>query len=125
MFYPTTLPIIICGGGLGVGYKYLIKGEKNMVKYFKFIFSILIVFSICFSIEPDSSQINKEQKGDYQMVEPGTISFTVGVKIKGKFEKPQVLIFLVKEKSQYREMNFSYSFKEDILTPLPFIPIKE
>lgn len=61
----------------------------------------------------------------YRIEQPGTITFTVGVKIKGKVEKPQVVIFLPKERPQYREMSFIHSFRSDIMKPLPFVPIEE
>ncbi|NLG17423.1 MAG: hypothetical protein GX556_08865 [Fibrobacter sp.] len=70
--------------------------------------------------EPDSV----EEQG-YRIEQPGTITFTVGVKIKGKIEKPQVMIFLPKEKTVYREIEFERSFKEDLADPLPFSPIIE
>jgi hypothetical protein len=61
----------------------------------------------------------------YRIDQPGTITFTVGVKIKGKVEKPQVMIMLPKEKSVYREIEFSRSFRDDLMEPLPFIPVTE
>lgn len=59
----------------------------------------------------------------YRIDEPGTITFTVGVKIKGKVEKPQVVIFLPKEKPYYRDISFAHSFSEDLVKPLPFSPV--
>jgi hypothetical protein len=59
----------------------------------------------------------------YRIDEPGTITFTVGVKIKGKVEKPQVVIFLPKERPQYRDISLEHSFREEITKPLPFTPI--
>jgi hypothetical protein len=59
----------------------------------------------------------------YRIDEPGTITFTVGVTIKGKVEKPQVVIFLPKEKPFYRDISFSHSFAGDLLKPLPFAPV--
>jgi hypothetical protein len=61
----------------------------------------------------------------YRIDKPGTITFTVGVKIKGKVEKPQVMIFLPKEKPFYQKTTFSYSFSDDIMEPLPFTPIEK
>lgn len=54
----------------------------------------------------------------YRIDQPGTITFTVAVKISGKVEKPQVMIFLPKEKTLYREMIFNRSFKKEIEEPL-------
>jgi hypothetical protein len=61
----------------------------------------------------------------YRIDKPGTITFTVGVKIKGKVEKPQVMIFLPKEKPYYNKATFAYSFMDDIMKPLPFTPIEK
>jgi hypothetical protein len=61
----------------------------------------------------------------YRIDQPGTITFTVGMVIKGKVEKPQVMIFLPKEKSYYREQEFSHSFREELSKPLPFSPLLE
>jgi hypothetical protein len=64
---------------------------------------------------------DKPQKDDqgYRIDKPGTITFTVGVKIKGKVEKPQVMIFLPKEKPFYRDIPITHSFYSDIMEPLP------
>ena len=59
----------------------------------------------------------------YRIDQPGTITFTVGVKISGKVEKPQVMIFLPKEKTLYREEKFSRSFADELSQPLPFTPV--
>jgi hypothetical protein len=61
----------------------------------------------------------------YRIDKPGTITFTVGVKIKGKVEKPQVMIFLPKEKPYYNKATFAYSFMDDIMKPLPFTGIEK
>jgi hypothetical protein len=61
----------------------------------------------------------------YRIDKPGTITFTVGVKIKGKVEKPQVMIFLPKERPYYSKATFAYSFMDDIMKPLPFTPIEK
>ena len=61
----------------------------------------------------------------YRIDQPGTITFTVGVKISGKVEKPQVMIFLPKEKTLYREEVFSRSFRDELMQPLPFTPVTE
>jgi hypothetical protein len=58
----------------------------------------------------------------YRIDQPGTITFTVGVKISGKVEKPQVMIFLPKEKTLYREEVFTRSFRDELMQTLPFTP---
>ena len=65
-----------------------------------------------------------DDKG-YKIEKPGTITFTVGVVIKGKVEKPQVVIFLPKEKPDYEPFIFNQSFKEDLMKPLPLRPMAE
>jgi hypothetical protein len=61
----------------------------------------------------------------YRIDQPGTITFTVGMVIKGKIEKPQVMIFLPKEKSFYRELKLTHSFADELNAPLPFSPVVE
>jgi len=81
-----------------------------------------------FPADPDGKTApvkNKAEDTGYRIDSPGTITFTVGVKIRGKVEKPQVVIFLPKERSYYREMDFSYSYENEITKPLPFTPIIE
>jgi hypothetical protein len=74
--------------------------------------------------KPDTIKTNSQKdKTDYLIEQPGTITFTVGVKILGKVEKPQVVIFLSKEKTTYRDISFTYSFEKNIEKPLPFVPI--
>ena len=78
------------------------------------------VFS-AFSIkaqEPVNVGKAKDDQG-YHIDKPGTITFTVGIKIKGKVEKPQVMIFLPREKPTYKEITITHSFAEDIMEPLP------
>jgi len=97
---------------------------KSILKMFVIVFAIAVIPASA----DDSTAVNEEEKitdTGYRIDVPGTITFTVGVKIKGKVEKPQVVIFLPKEKSFYREMSFSYSFEKEISKPLPFIPIIE
>jgi hypothetical protein len=61
----------------------------------------------------------------YRIDKPGTLTFTGGVKIKGKVEKPQVMIFLPKEKPYYHTTTFSYSFSDEIMKPLPFTAMEK
>ncbi|MFP4415825.1 MAG: hypothetical protein ACLFSB_00985 [Chitinispirillaceae bacterium] len=91
----------------------------------------IVVFILCHlsgwaqqpsaSFQEDSSQVSQ----GYQIDKPGTITFTMGVKIKGKVEKPQVMIFLPKEKTWNKEMEFERSFKDDLMSPLPYSPQNE
>lgn len=88
----------------------------------------VIVFTICavvFSAVIAQTDTGvKEEKG-YTIDRPGTITFRVGLRIKGKVAKPQVVIFLPKEKSVHRQVTFGRSFVKDIMRPLPFVPIVE
>ena len=86
---------------------------------------LLVIAVICAFAEDSTNTRNDSDKKDYRIEKPGTITFTVGIKIEGKVAKPQVVIFLPKEKSQYRKLDFSYSFKNDLAKPLPLIPIIE
>jgi hypothetical protein len=72
--------------------------------------------------DQDNAKASQDGKG-YRIDKPGTITFTVGIKIKGKVEKPQVMIFLPKERPVYNKATFSMSFQDDIMKPLPFDPV--
>lgn len=73
----------------------------------------------------DDAQEAASAKSDYVVDKPGTITFTHGLVIVGKVEKPQVMIFLPKEKSYYREIEFRRSFSDEMAQPLPFAPVIE
>jgi len=72
-----------------------------------------------------TESVPSEETEGYRIDQPGTITFTVGVKISGKVEKPQVMIFLPKEKTLYRDEKLTRSFSEEIQQPIPFSPITE
>ena len=72
-----------------------------------------------------STESTSEETDGYRIDQPGTITFTVGVKISGKVEKPQVMIFLPKEKTLYRDEKLTRSFSEEIQQPIPFSAITE
>jgi hypothetical protein len=82
------------------------------------LIAILSVMLALPSSAPCQDNTKKDDQG-YRIDKPGTITFTVGVKIKGKVEKPQVVIFLPKEKPYYRETEITHSFLNDIMEPLP------
>jgi hypothetical protein len=69
------------------------------------------------------AQAPEQKEGDYIVEKPGTITFKHGLVIVGKVERPQVMIFLPKQKSFYREIEFSRSFRADIAEPVEFVPI--
>jgi hypothetical protein len=82
-----------------------------------FLFALVVLHSLA------AGQDNaKNDDQGYRIDKPGTITFTVGVKIKGKVEKPQVVIFLPKEKPSYRDIAITHSFLSDIMEPLPLKP---
>ena len=82
---------------------------------------LIMVVTIINGQENGSNKENQE----YHIEKPGTITFTVGVKISGKVEKPQVMIFLPKEKPIYKDNSFDRSFSAEINEPLPFTPLVE
>jgi hypothetical protein len=85
---------------------------------------VLCASAIVHAQPPDTAKAAADGRG-YRIDKPGTITFTVGIKIKGKVEKPQVMIFLPKEKPVYSKATFSHSFLEDITKPLPFDPVQK
>ncbi len=97
---------------------------------FPMIGILLVLLSISIAGAPADAPVGtrtdstKTEQG-YRIDQPGTITFTVGVKISGKVEKPQVMIFLPKEKTLYREEVLTRSFSEELAQPLPFTPVIE
>jgi len=75
--------------------------------------------------KPATAKPDSTTQPAFRIDQPGTITFTVGMVIKGKIEKPQVIIFLPKEKTWFRELEFNHSFTGEIARPLPFVPILE
>lgn len=95
---------------------------------------ILLVYAGMFGVEaaPEKSEISRSigmgpvvdsASSGYRIDQPGTITFTVGLKIRGKVEKPQVMIFLPKERSYYRDLDFRHSFQTELSEPLPQVPL--
>ncbi len=94
--------------------------EKSTLIFLWMIFAIpfFIMVNALYAQNPLNTE-GQQEEIDHAVEQLGTITFTVGVKIKGKIEKPQVVIFLPKGKAQLRTMEFTYSFREDINKPLP------
>jgi len=98
------------------------------MKQLKLFLTLMLLICEAYSEQKSKDSLSIDDSSGsqgYRIDQPGTITFTVGVKIKGKVEKPQVMIFLPKEKTIYREIEFSKSYKEDLMTPLPFTPLNE
>jgi hypothetical protein len=99
-----------------------------MVKFYRFIANLLrLIIIVCFGTisipmvvycQQNAPGAAKDDQG-YRIDKPGTITFTVGVKIKGKLERPQVVIFLPKEKPVFRDVSITHSFYDAIMEPLP------
>ncbi|MBD3392159.1 MAG: hypothetical protein GF418_08780 [Chitinivibrionales bacterium] len=85
---------------------------------------LAVIAAACLAQEPAATRPLAEGS-DYVVEQPGTITFKHGIVIVGKVEKPQVMIFLPKEKPYYRDISFERSFAEDMTEPLPFEPIIE
>ena len=91
------------------------------------VLSVLLVLS-CMANTIRAQKQSDVQSGSekgYTIEEPGTITFKVGLKIKGKVAKPQVVIFLPKEETIQRDMSFERSFTDNIMESLPFVPIMD
>jgi hypothetical protein len=102
--------------------------ERRLSMKKNLIFLLILVLSAGMQVVAAASIdsiATLEDKSGYKIEKPGTITFTVGVLIKGKAEKPQVVIFLPKEKPFYEPMNFDRSFVKDIMKPLPLAPVVE
>jgi hypothetical protein len=73
----------------------------------------------------DSKQPMASIESEFSVEQPGSITFKTGVVIVGNVEKPQVMIFLPKEKSYYRQVRLSRSFEKDAAEPMLFEPVVE
>ncbi|MCU0608805.1 MAG: hypothetical protein MUF22_03430 [Chitinispirillaceae bacterium] len=89
--------------------------------------ALLASFMLLLSVNMTSAAVpaspDSTARQEYSIDQPGTITFRVGMVIKGKIEKPQVVIFLPKEKPYFREFKVTHSFVDDLNDPLPFVPI--
>lgn len=93
--------------------------------FFRTMIPLIIICTTAYPTGTATSEGKTATEETYRIDQPGTITFTVGVKISGKVEKPQVMIFLPKEKTLYREETLKRSFADEIEQPLPFTPILE
>lgn len=90
--------------------------------------ALLLILCLCplgsglYGTQTRSDEVETNDAG-FRIEEPGTITFTTGVRIVGKVEKPEVVIFLPKEKPYLRAHSFDHTFKQDLLTPLPLTPV--
>jgi|WetSurMetagenome_2_1015567.scaffolds.fasta_scaffold00479_15 hypothetical protein len=82
---------------------------------------IMVAVFSCPTPAREASKKTPSERG-HKVDKPGTITFTEGLSVKSKVEKPQMMIFLYKEKPVYRKEEASMSFLRDIMKPLPFTP---
>jgi len=59
-----------------------------------------------------------QDKAEYYFQKPGELVFIKGTVIKGKVERPQVMIIIQKEKIKKTEKKLKRSFRKEILKPL-------
>jgi len=57
---------------------------------------------------------------EFIIKKPGEITFTTGIVIEGRVEKPQVMLVLTKERVKMEELNFEQSFVRNITEPLRY-----
>ena len=84
---------------------------------------VLRTVLLCLVALPVAAEQREEPTSGYIIETPGTITFQVGVTIKGRVEKPQVMIFLPKERPLYHPVEMSRSFVDALMQPLPFEPL--
>lgn len=103
----------------------IVFNKLNMWFYCTVIITVVLCVPETIYSQDSASSEQDEKNQIYKIEKPGTITFTVGVKIKGKVEKPQVMIFLPKEKSIYKEHELDRSFSSELSQPLDFKPLIE
>jgi hypothetical protein len=115
-------------------YKYFKPAFESPVKQYllsaiRALFCIMITAIVVSAQEPEEENADQPPAADirseFSVEQPGSITFKTGVTIIGNVEKPQVLIFLPKEKSFYREIAFTRSFGKEAAEPMPFEPLSE
>lgn len=84
------------------------------------LFTMILLTTAVFP-QSEATSIDTDEKG-FRIDTPGTITFTVAMKIEGRIDKPQVMIFLPKEDRHFREITFSHTFEDEITSPLLFTP---
>jgi len=94
----------------------------------KSTFKVLLLI-ICLTCRI-AAQINVPAKGKSQEIEPkdddfiikkpGEITFTSGIVIEGRVEKPQVMLVLTKEKIKSDPSSYKQSFLKNITDPLRY-----
>ncbi|KMQ52231.1 hypothetical protein CHISP_0912 [Chitinispirillum alkaliphilum] len=82
---------------------------------FVFLISMLLLSTI-----PALS--SEEEEVSYRIEQPGVITFTVGLQIEGRVDKPQVMIFLPKERPVFRNIELKKSFEPQIMQPFSHNP---
>jgi len=61
-----------------------------------------------------------EKEDEFVIKKPGEITFTSGIVIEGRVEKPQVMLVLTKEKIKVEPVIFQQSFVKNITDPLRY-----
>lgn len=107
---------------------------KSLLKHYllsaiRALFCVITTAIFVSAQEPEQENADQPPAADIQsefsVEQPGSITFKTGVTIIGNVEKPQVLIFLPKEKPFYREIAFTRSFGKEAAEPMPFEPLSE
>ena len=92
-----------------------------MVKKTLFIIILLAAHILWAQAAAGKKASGKAKKSDderFVIKRPGEITFTTGIVIEGRIEKPQVIIVLSKEEIKVKPVSFSNSFLAHVVRPL-------
>ncbi|OGJ86846.1 MAG: hypothetical protein A2268_14335 [Candidatus Raymondbacteria bacterium RifOxyA12_full_50_37] len=91
---------------------------------------ILTLFALCFAFASGSAEAQKPAKlaavpatpaqDEFVIRKPGEITFTTGIVIEGRVEKPQVMLILTKERLKLQSIRFERSFVNRITEPVAY-----
>ena len=74
--------------------------------------------ALCLSVLLLARSPASAQDDDFVIKKPGEITFTTGIVIEGRIEKPQVMLVLTKERVKIEPLDYEGSFIKSITEPL-------
>lgn len=81
---------------------------------------VLVLIFLAQAQSADGGANDGRNEDDYVVKKPGEITFTTGIVIEGRVEKPQVILILTKEKVKMEPLHFDHSFVKNITEPVRY-----
>ena len=95
---------------------------KTLLRTLLLLLSVLAAVTPTQSLVPAKSRSAGPASADEEFIikKPGEITFTSGIVIEGRVEKPQVMLVLTKERIKVEPVLFQQSFLKNITDPLRY-----